>query len=822
MASETSRKQKAASPSDIVGACSPANLYLVQLLEDKKSISFEEPSEVRIRLVFQILDRLVPELGVYSELVKLIAEEIYAAVYSPRFTGSLAMCSQPADEVTRIPYFTLLTRIQNERNEEAEKAISELQHTRKILSEREEEMRQQKKDTEELLNECHSLHSITAALEENVRRKSEELRRLQKDRQTHEEILVKQICSYKASVQDLESLLQASQKQILALKPYKKVSDELQEAFQFPVEKKNVNTLSPIALKIPAKRTALIGSKQAEAISFLETTEHLYRQLLQVQNQVMDDFDMYVHSRIKSQLSGDEELDQHSLEKELKEKRAVFHRSMMEISTELSLLQQKKQSLKQQLTALKARAKKELQSRSHPPQVSKPGVVSGSSEGFLEESELKNAWEEEESISDFFFEAFHPDEMALNSYAAMLYISRDNGRIYEEITGAALCSSCGEKTLICPHKVGNERVILLPKDCTHLKVSRPQTHRTTLQAKLMKSSGDGPCLTQVPRTAPGPTETPMDSADHSSASQLPLRVWESPLQEVESSWQGEVQNTLDLCLSFTEQLLASLLREEENEWETKPGSSVQDMLGRLFHAHYRAENVSCLGLQDFLAAVQKYAPLNKVIALLGLVLCGTLDPSVLRYALLMADLLSSVSLLAVADLRVFASQVYPFLQGDDLENLALEFSAFSENQMSTQLLLEYILKLILQSSEPLFHECEDRLIPHSRTKPGYLSAGELLVAVEDLVPMASTHLCELLIQQSATSLGTDLLPITRAAQVASFLVERQLVRVQKEYLQQRFEKVKAAETQSQGTEQGAELKTLCRARLLTKYVTWRP
>ncbi|XP_030058495.1 trichohyalin [Microcaecilia unicolor] len=381
MALETSRKQKGTSPSDIVGGCSPANLYLVQLLEVKKSISLEEPSEVRIKMVFQILDRLVPELGVYSELVKLIAEEIYAAVYSPRFTGNSAICSQPSEEVTRIPYFTLLTRIQDERNEAAEKAISELQHARKILSEREDEIRQQKRDTEELQKECQALRSTVAALEENVKEKREELRRLQKDRQTQEKKLVEQISSYKASIQDLQLLLQASQKQIDSLKPYKKVSDDLREAFQTPVEKQNVNNLSPIPVKISAKRRTLIGSKQAQAISFLETTEHLYQQLLQVQNQAMDDFDVYVFSRVKSQLSGDEKLDQHALEKELKEKTAAFHWAMGEICTELSLLQQKKQGLKQQLMAMRARAKKELQPRSHDPmQVSGPGVTSGSSE----------------------------------------------------------------------------------------------------------------------------------------------------------------------------------------------------------------------------------------------------------------------------------------------------------------------------------------------------------------------------------------------------------------------------------------------------------
>ncbi|XP_029466608.1 uncharacterized protein LOC115096239 [Rhinatrema bivittatum] len=325
MASEKPRKQTASSPSDIVGACSPANLYLVQLLEDKKCVSVEEPSEAQIKMAFQVLERLVPELGLYSELLKLLVQEIYAAVYSPRLTGNQALHSQPAEEVTRVPYFTLLTRIRDERNEDVERAISELQHTRKILSESEAELRRQQRDAEGLQRERQTLRRAVAALEEEVRGKDEELKRLQKDRQTQAEKLMEQEHSYRTSIGDLQSLLQASREQISSLKHYKKIYDELQEAFQSPVETKKENTLWPLAAKVPCKRRALIGSRQAHVVSSLEVTEHLYQQLLQVQNQAMDDFDTCVEGHARSQLSarspgdaqsGEEKLELHALEKQ--------------------------------------------------------------------------------------------------------------------------------------------------------------------------------------------------------------------------------------------------------------------------------------------------------------------------------------------------------------------------------------------------------------------------------------------------------------------------------------------------------------------------
>ncbi|XP_029466356.1 uncharacterized protein LOC115096026 isoform X3 [Rhinatrema bivittatum] len=325
----------------------------------------------------------------------------------------------------------------------------------------------------------------------------------------------------------------------------------------------------------------------------------------------------------------------------------------------------------------------------------------------------------------------------------MLYISRDEGRIYEEVAGAAPCQSCGEKTVICPHQARRDLVIPLPKDCTHLKVSRPWTHIAAMEAKLMRSR-DGPLPAHVPRRATGtaPPE-PADTGDRGTPPRLAPGAGGSPPWRAESSWQltpghdfsrleGCFQThlvsrrealriiSLDRCLSFTQRLLATLLWEEEHEFEAKPGFSIQAILSALFNTHYTSQEIGSLALQDFLAALQKYAPVNKVIALLGHVLCGTLDPSVLRYALLIADLLTSVSLVAVGDFRVFASQVYPFLQEDDLQNLALEFSAFSENRMSGQLLLEYILKLILQDSEPLFREAlEQKQNSRPCRKPGF-------------------------------------------------------------------------------------------------------
>ncbi|MEE6486694.1 hypothetical protein FKM82_014675 [Ascaphus truei] len=120
-----SEKRKSAIPLDIVDGKSPANQYLLRLLEDKGTISFQQPTEERIHLVFDVLDKVTPQLGVYSRVLRLIRAEIYDAVYRPPLTGS-QVWKHSEGLITQVPFFSLVRRMQDERNEEVEKVTSEL------------------------------------------------------------------------------------------------------------------------------------------------------------------------------------------------------------------------------------------------------------------------------------------------------------------------------------------------------------------------------------------------------------------------------------------------------------------------------------------------------------------------------------------------------------------------------------------------------------------------------------------------------------------------------------------------------------------------
>lgn len=66
----------------------------MQLLDDKKELSFQKPTEARMRLLFQVLEDLVPQLGVFSRVVALIRDELYGktAVYIYRSRNTESGC----------------------------------------------------------------------------------------------------------------------------------------------------------------------------------------------------------------------------------------------------------------------------------------------------------------------------------------------------------------------------------------------------------------------------------------------------------------------------------------------------------------------------------------------------------------------------------------------------------------------------------------------------------------------------------------------------------------------------------------------------------
>ncbi|XP_067858905.1 uncharacterized protein [Heptranchias perlo] len=501
-----SQKLKSLDSSAILGAVSPANQFLVRLIEDKKELSFKKPTEDRMNLVFQVLEDLLPQLGMFTRVLKLIRDELYDGVYSSQLTGSSRPESGIADAITRAPYFSLLHRLQEKRNEEAEAVCTKLNDLREILLQKEQDQIYLQHSLAQLKENTKVLEEHVIFLNEKVHEKTEETKRLHQDHQDLQEEVAKQARCYEATITDLRATLQTAQGQVASLSQYKKVYDELREGFQYPMEMKKKSSLSTIFTKPPGNRKAVKATSKAHLLSCIQATKQLEHQVLQVQNSVIEDFDLYLESHKtwlvsrKFQNNRDdpaycaEELEIQTINKELAGKQQIFQQSMAEIVTELALVNQHKESLQQQLNEQEKTLHQERQdeeksvkSAPHTTQAPVSKVTSGSS-GLGRGASLStlNGLEShvDESLQEVFSDAFSANEIVLNKYSAIIYISRNGGNTYEEVKEATICLSCAEKTLICPHKIGNNCVIALPKNCTHIKISRPKAHIITMEAKL--------------------------------------------------------------------------------------------------------------------------------------------------------------------------------------------------------------------------------------------------------------------------------------------------------------------------------------------------
>ncbi|XP_067858809.1 uncharacterized protein [Heptranchias perlo] len=239
--------------------------------------------------------------------------------------------------------------------------------------------------------------------------------------------------------------------------------------------------------------------------------------------------------------------------------------------------------------------------------------------------------------------------------------------------------------------------------------------------------------------------------------------------QADSSWQREEKNALNRCLSIIEHLAANLIWKDKTKLNNEPAASVQDALSALFSDYYIVEEVSNLSLFDFLTAVGKYASSNRLIAVFGHILCGKLDAVVLRYIVLMAELVNCVSWQFVSDFQMFVSVVYS-LQDDEMKTMMRGYLSFSEKRISKTLVMEYILNLILTNSEPLFEECEANLLQHSGTEPGYLTSTEFALAFENIAPLCNAKLRQVLVEHSIAAKQSASISLPSAAQITAYLI----------------------------------------------------
>lgn len=565
--------------------------------------------------------------------------------------------------------------------------------------------------------------------------------------------------------------------------------------------------------KKPQKPAVL--TRRSQIIQEIASAKLLEEQLLTMQNAVIEEFESYLEETkaipttkvdLKSSGSGsnfritpdDEHEARVKLEENLHKVKERFKQSIADVKNEFQLIEIQRSSLEDQLKQL------EEEANAMEEETTKKAERKKSLFHIDREKDKKSSEPEEDEEIDFVKimnsahhqDPFIPHEKILSKYSAMMYYSCNQGKNYHEFKDAKFCASCGETTLLCPHKVTDHKVLSLPHNCTHIKIIRPTVH-ISREERHPDPVPETPESVQALSARPNSTLSYGDDSILKAQQHLTTTykfLWDDYYSR--TSIQRRIPRSLSehRVLSIVEQFYSCLIWQDDYAVEDEQIVSVVETLYSFFHERYLVSDVTYLAVYDFITSVVKFAPGKKTIQLFAQAMCGSLDPVVIRYVLLVNDFIDMVEWVAVKDIRTFAHILYPFMNEEDIEQFSMGYTSFSENKISKELVSQYFLYIILKYREPRFQDMEVKLLQQPGRRPGFLTDIEYAEAIDNICPLASERLRRRLFVESAEHIGSpdDSVSVMHLAQITGYLTLLQLTPVIKNLMSQKVEDTRLA------------------------------
>lgn len=783
------------------------NKYELLALEQNS----QELTEERMVLAFQALDELIPKLGVYTRLFRKLRDDFFKAVYSDELTG-VSENSEKGKEGTsyiqRLPFFVLVRRVYDDRSELTEELKDQLEIVKKRLFDKHKQYEESQGEVARLQEHVDHLLVTQDELQQVIADRDAEINRLEKEMEQNQRDWENTQHQLDCDIIDLKDALADAKNEIEFLSQFKKGYDDMYYAF---MDKQN-----DVEEETKKKHKSAIATKRAYLMTDIESANHMEEQILTVMNTALEEFDKFLEGhkqeleeKVVTNEMTDAELDLQELEldeadQELEVVQNRFKQTVGAMLSELELLRKHNTMLMEQMQVLE---------ESKPQPKKRDTGKSKGSEGKQGESILWAGLEEEEGGHDEVADPFIPQERVFSKYAAMLYTSNNTGKTFEEFKDAKYCASCGEKTVICPHKMGGaDRVFVLPHNCTHIKIARPKVRiNKEFVQMMMKPQSPEPTFDLAPSVSSAARSyqsgmqpqdlavTPQTATSNDSPSygmgeaymvHTMQRVWDDFRRRTSLERSIPRILTVDLTKSLMEQFCAYVVFHDEYTEEEQGLHSILDMMYRFMQERYLVEDMMYLASHDFLSSVIEYSGTHKMIQLLGHVLVGNLDASCLRYVLLMADFIEQVDWAEVEDFRAFASVVYPFLNEDDLESLQMSYTSYSENHISRRLVCDFLIHIILKYREPRFHDLENKLVPFQGSESGQLTDKEHKDALDNVVPLSNERVRRRLFIEAEKAVMLDgvlnAVPIMRLAQISGYLALQQITTIIRENINTRI------------------------------------
>lgn len=776
---------------------SPATRYEVLLVEDysKKGLCEEQ-----MATCFHVFDEVIQCVGVYKIVLNMLRDKLYDAVYSNEYTTvPPKKTMSKTSYIQRIPYFVLVNRIFEERDKTADELRANITALENNLNEKGKQLDECNQSNRELRKSLKESSDKIYEMEIELENKSLEQRKLEASIQYEQ--LTQQATKdrYERRISGLKNELTQAKDRNNFLEKFKEGYDSLEAAFNDSV------TID----KNPQKPVVL--TRKAQIIQEIASAKLLEEQLLTMQNTVIEEFDSYLEetkatpnsnvdlksngSRSNLRVTPDDEYEARVKQEEnLHKIKMRFKKSIDDVKNEFQLIEIQKSSLEDQLAQL------EEEANAVEKEAAKKTDRKKSLFHIDRERDNKPAEPEDDGEMDFVKimnsahhqDPFIPHEKILSKYAAMIYYSCNQGKNYHEFKDARYCPSCGETTLFCPHKVTDHKVLSLPHNCTHVKIVRPTVHI------VQEGSQFTDPMPKTPESVHPLSVRPSSTLSFEEASILQAQqhlttsykfLWDDYYSRTSSRRQIPRLLSEDRVLSIIEQFYSFLIWQDDYAVEDEQIVSVTETMYSFFHERYLVPEVTYLAVYDFIASVVKFAPDNNTIQLFAQSMCGSIDPVVIRYILLVNDFIDMIEWVAVKDIRTFAKILYPFMNEEDIEQFSMGYTSFSENKISKDLVSQYFLYIMLKYREPRFQEIEIKLLQQPGRRPGFMTDIEYAEAVDNICPLASERLRRRLFVESAAHMGStdDSVSVMRLAQITGYLILLQLMPVIKDSVAQKIE-----------------------------------
>ncbi|CAF4533134.1 unnamed protein product [Rotaria sp. Silwood1] len=793
------------SSTDLIDQLSPTLALDIAM----KEIDQNGHDDERMVLVFNALDQIIPQLGVFSPITSKLRNELFDFIYSNQFT--VEQCHNKTSKkrkriacIERLSYKVLCNRLIDQHHEQLNAYENKIADMETNLAEKNRDLNQAREKLEQIDNAKQKLMDELATMRKTLNDKDNEIQNLREECER-----IRFNSEQEVNKTRLQENQAATEALIDELSKYKQGYDEMQEAF----------TDNATRAQSARKRTNQADNSDETLVDVknqimldIQVALRLEDQMLTLLNMTTEEYDQILDDEHTKLLQTQQfPSESHFIWNNIASENLRYAQTIKEIREELDITQRHRRGLEEKLEMIVIKENEELKNRkvtgifTANEAAQQTGKISNPLQG------LEHAFESAGRKTDLV--GYAPQERTLSRFSYMLE-SSNNGRAWTDFDLASYCDSCADKTYLCPHKFAEAQMIVkVPDGTKYIRISRPtlkynealirsvMIDNQTLFDQMLPSIYQQNTASIMRTNYPGyfNTNQELQRRAPSSDSQSdvgPLihtfdRVWAD--YKKRTNIERNVPRPFSLERLFT--VMTEIIAYEcycDSHLVTVTGSIVDDIY-EFFNKRYSTiDEITYYAVHDFFTSLVAYKYEYKILDLFTHVLIGNIDLACIYYITILGDTLEKIEWNETDDIRVFFNTIYPFLDDEGLDTVVIDFISYTENKINRSLVIEFIITLLLKGKEPLLQEMRYKLSVQLTQNFDMMNELEFHTAIENIAYTADERFVSRFFHRAERHSHWDNLQgfvlMTKLADIAAFFYFTQLIEELKEPINEKIQK----------------------------------